>query len=187
MSIPLFVEAEDLITKEEVVDKEEVAATQAAVILLKNGKIYRQRNAPEYIARERTEKTNRTPVVAPAVVMVVVVIKTHEAVVEVDIIIMNTNTGLLISEANHRTDDVSEITRTTNAVGNRIDFNNGMTRRRTSAIYSSVRRIVSARSARNQDAVYGNNEDYIACRAELDSHADTCGLNDTAYILEYTN
>jgi exosome complex RNA-binding protein Csl4 len=98
MSIPLFVEAEDLITKEEVVDKEEVVATQAAVILLKNGKIYRQRNAPEYIARERTEKTNRTPVVAPAVVMVVVVIKTHEAVVEVDIIIMNTNTGLLQPE-----------------------------------------------------------------------------------------
>jgi len=30
--------------------------------------------------------------------MVVVVIKTHEAVVEVDIIIMNTNTGLLQPE-----------------------------------------------------------------------------------------
>lgn len=65
-----------------------------------------------------------------------------------------------------------------------------MTRRRVNAIYSSVRRIVSARSARNQDEYTDGlaTNDYIRTgRAELDSHAGTCGLNDTAYILEYTN
>jgi hypothetical protein len=25
----------------------------------------------------------------------------------------------------------------------------------------------------------------LSCRAELDSHADTCGVNDAAYIIEY--
>jgi hypothetical protein len=38
-------------------------------------------------------------------------------------------------------DDVSEITRTT-AATNRIEFNNGMTRRRINAMYTSVRRII---------------------------------------------
>jgi len=105
----------------------------------------------------------------------------HRSIAEI-----STNDDGNDTEANQRNDDVSELTRTTN----HIDFNNGMTRRRINAIYSSVRRIVSARSAAiNPSNSYTSNvrDDLIAGQAELDSHADTCGVNDTAYILEYTN
>ena len=78
-------------------------------------------------------------------------------------------------------DDVSEITRTT-AATNRIEFNNGMTRRQINAIYTSVQRIIS-----QQRSINIVNSDPSSCWAEFDSHADTCGVGKTAYIVEYTN
>jgi hypothetical protein len=54
--------------------------------------------------------------------------------------------------------------------------------RHVGAIYSSVRRIVSdARSVKSTPPDMMT-DTVISCRAELDSHADTCAVNDTAYI-----
>lgn len=58
-----------------------------------------------------------------------------------------------------------------------------MTRRqRINAIISSVRRIKSS-----QCRMISSVESFSTCLAELDSHADTCALNETALILEYTD
>ena len=86
-------------------------------------------------------------------------------------------------------DDFSEMTRNTSAATNHIEFNNGMTRRRINAIYSYPRRIQSQqRTASQQRSISATNQAASEqCRAELDSHADTCGVGETAYILEYTN
>jgi hypothetical protein len=83
-------------------------------------------------------------------------------------------------------DDVSAITspttanntqRTTDTIGER------MTRRqRINAIISSIRKIKIT-----QRRLISSIETLSSCRAELDSHADTCAVNDTAYILEYTD
>ena len=53
------------------------------------------------------------------------------------------------------------------------------------AVTSSVQRVVSsAHSAKPDPIIYS--KDFEFGRAELDSHADTCAVNDTAYVLEYT-
>ena len=57
-----------------------------------------------------------------------------------------------------------------------------MTRRqRLNAVLSSVRR------TRTQSILISSIETLSECRAELDSHADTCAVGETAYILEYTD
>lgn len=91
------------------------------------------------------------------------------------------NTSALISTENDaQNDDVSAVTtptaRTTDTIGDR------MTRRqRLNAVLSSVRRIKTT-----QGRLFSSIETLSSCRAELDSHADTCAVGDTAYILEYT-
>ena len=68
-------------------------------------------------------------------------------------------------------------TNTTETVGER------MTRhQRLNAVLSSVRRSKPSQNSRNTPR-----EILSSCRAELDSHADTCAVGDTAYILEYTD
>jgi hypothetical protein len=80
-------------------------------------------------------------------------------------------------------DDVSALTNPT-ATRTVTDIGERMTRRqRIGAIYSSVRRIMQSRQRVTVPEIHTPS----MCRAELDSHADTCGVNDTAYILEYTD
>lgn len=53
-----------------------------------------------------------------------------------------------------------------------------------------IRRIVSARSAttnQSQSYTFNASDNLMSGQAEIDSHADNCGVNDTAYIIEYTN
>jgi hypothetical protein len=53
---------------------------------------------------------------------------------------------------------------------------------RINAIYTSVRRIISQQQSTNS-----TNANPSTCSAELDSHADTCGVGNTTYVLEYSN
>ena len=62
-----------------------------------------------------------------------------------------------------------------------------MTRRRLNAIYTTVRRITQQRMISEQRSISSIGTSAMECRAEFDSHADTCGVGDTANILEYTN
>jgi hypothetical protein len=86
-------------------------------------------------------------------------------------------------------DDISAITSPTaanqmTAAGRTVDtIADRMTRRqRINAIISSIRRIKSS-----QYRMISSVESLSSCRAELDSHADTCAVNETALILEYTD
>jgi len=55
--------------------------------------------------------------------------------------------------------------------------------RRTVGAYNTVQKFVKE----SREILTMNRQPSIKyCRAELDSHADTCGVNDTAYVLEYT-
>jgi hypothetical protein len=56
-----------------------------------------------------------------------------------------------------------------------------MTRQRLNAVLSSVCR------TKPSSRLISTVEVFSACRAELDSHADTCAVGETAYILEYTD
>jgi hypothetical protein len=87
-------------------------------------------------------------------------------------------------QGEHLHDDLSAITApttTTNNVRTTDTIGDRMTRRqRLNAIISSVRRIKS------QQRVTPPSTHTPSCRAQLDTHADTCAVGDTAYILEYT-
>mmetsp|Transcript_24287 Transcript_24287/g.34810 ORF Transcript_24287/g.34810 Transcript_24287/m.34810 type:complete len:1184 (-) Transcript_24287:1334-4885(-) len=54
------------------------------------------------------------------------------------------------------------------------------------AVTSILRRMVSSARSTKPEEMLLFNKDFEFGRAELDSHADTCAVNDTAYILEYT-
>ncbi len=58
-----------------------------------------------------------------------------------------------------------------------------MSRRRTTSAYYTVKHMSSTISALQQTKQSLN---ISTCRAELDTHADTCGVNNVARILSYT-
>jgi hypothetical protein len=85
-------------------------------------------------------------------------------------------------------DNISAVTGPTAATGNPTNTSTNnigerMTRRqRLNAVLSSVRRIKTS-----GNRLISSIEALSSCRAELDSHADTCAVGSTAYILEYTD
>jgi hypothetical protein len=58
-----------------------------------------------------------------------------------------------------------------------------MSRRRTTSAYYTVKHTAVTISALQQNQ---QPKDNATCRAELDTHADTCGVNNVAHILSYT-
>jgi hypothetical protein len=64
------------------------------------------------------------------------------------------------------------------------NISQSLNRRRIGA-YHTIRRM-NKTSMRIISNVKRNATNTMQCRAELDSHADTCGVNDIAFILEYT-
>jgi hypothetical protein len=108
--------------------------------------------------------------------------------------------GLTRSQA--ITDDVSMITATTNAANqtnsdnqdrnqrnvNQISLNSiseSMNRRRVGAFFTTGRR--QTNHTRYAREISVTQTEPKTCRAELNSHANTCGVNDVARILEYTD
>jgi fructose-bisphosphate aldolase class 1 len=88
-------------------------------------------------------------------------------------------------------DDVSTITASANTQANQQrmvsqvtldNISQALNRRRSIGAYHTIshRRISAARKQNPQKMAIQT------CRAELDSHADTCGVNNIARILEYT-
>ena len=60
------------------------------------------------------------------------------------------------------------------------------TSRSVGAVTSSICHLVSITRSTKPDEMLLYNKDFEFGTAVLDSHADTCDMNDTAYILEYT-
>ncbi len=92
-------------------------------------------------------------------------------------------------------DDVSAITNPTTGTMNeqsrttaQVTLDNvsqALSHRRHVGAYYSSHRFMAMNLDRMSGALRQENG-ASECRAELDSHADTCGMNNTAYILEYT-
>ncbi len=119
----------------------------------------------------------------------------------------------VIREQQHDTaihDDISTITTTVNNSGNgnnsstgtpaanqqcavaqvsRDNVSQAMSRRRIGAYHTVLHKTRGSRKHSSISSIYNKQNHEIQpsyCRAELDSHADTCGVNNTAYVLEYT-
>jgi hypothetical protein len=106
---------------------------------------------------------------------------------DVSAITLNTHGNVSSGNNQVRTNNTNQGSATENSrTAAQITLKNisqALTRRHTSGAYTSITRSVS--SVRNLGSVSQSN--IRMRRAELDSHVDTCGVNNIAKVLEYTN